>query len=96
MIWRGEFGGMKFEDKGKILENNYGRLLKFEYWSSFGGYEDKPENYSVITYTLDKIDDSTTKYTYTREKIPTQAEYEMFHGHLQMVLQGIKELAEQK
>lgn len=94
-VWRGEFGGVKFENKGKILENNYESLLKFEYWSSFGGYEDKPENYSVITYTLDRIDDSTTKYTYTREKIPTEQEYEMFNGHLQFVLQGIKELAEQ-
>lgn len=95
VIWRGEFGGRKFEDKGRILENIPGRLLKFEYWSSFGGYEDKPENYSIITYTLDRINDSSTRYTYTREKIPTQAEYEMFRGHLPMVLQGIKELAKQ-
>jgi len=96
IIWRGEFGGVKFEDKGKILENNYGSLLKFEYWSSFGGYEDKPENYSVITYTLDSIDDSTTNYTYTREKIPTEQEFEMFNSHLQLVLEGIRDLAEQK
>ena len=96
VVWRGELGGMKFEDKGRILENNHGNLLKFEYWSSFGGYDDVPENYSVITYTLDTINDSKVKFTYTREGIPTEEEYQMFNTHLPFVLQGIKELAEEE
>lgn len=95
VVWQGEFGGMKIQDKGKVLENNYGSLLKFEYWSSFGGYEDIPENYSVITYTLDKIVDSSIKFSYTREKIPTEEEYQIFNSHLQSVLDAIKELAEE-
>jgi uncharacterized protein YndB with AHSA1/START domain len=94
--WRGEFGDMKYEDKGKVLENNPGAVLKFEYWSSFGGSEDIPENYSTITYTLDKLSDAQTKLTYTRENIPSQQEMEMFQEHLPSMLEAIKELAEQK
>ena len=36
VIWQGELGGTKYQDKGKVLENDHGNLLKFEYWSSFG------------------------------------------------------------
>ena len=95
VIWQVEPGGLKYQDKGKVLENNHGNLLKFEYWSGFGGYEEKPENYSIITYPPDKINDAEIKFTYTREKIPTEEEYQMFKDHLQLMLEAIKELAEQ-
>jgi hypothetical protein len=85
----------KFQDKGKVLENSFGKVLKFEYWSSFGGYADTPENYSIITYTLEKADHPKIKFTYTREKIPSESESRMFEGHLPHMLQQIKELAEQ-
>ena len=28
-------------------------VLKYDYWSGFSGLEDKPENYSLVTYTLE-------------------------------------------
>jgi uncharacterized protein YndB with AHSA1/START domain len=96
VLWRGELQGQKYEDKGKVLENNRESLLKFEYWSSFGGYEDKPENYSVITYAIDKLSESETRFTYTREKIPSGEEARMFESHLPMMLEAIKGLAEER
>lgn len=96
IAWRGEAHGRKYEDKGKVLANQQESLLKFEYWSSVGGTEDKPENYSIITYTLNKLDDSKTSFTYTRERIPSEQEYQMFEYYLQPMLEGIKALAEEK
>jgi len=96
VIWQGQLGGQKYQDKGKVLVNVYGKILQFEYWSSFGGYDDKPENYSIITYTLDRLTDGKIKFTYEREKIPTVEEQQMFREHLQSMLEQIKQLAEQE
>jgi uncharacterized protein YndB with AHSA1/START domain len=95
ITWEGEMGGQKYLNKGKVLESKPYELLKFTYWSNFGGIPETPENYSVITYTLDKADDRKTMFTYNRENIPTSEEKTMFEGHLQFMLAEIKRLAEE-
>jgi uncharacterized protein YndB with AHSA1/START domain len=95
IVWQGEHGGHKFRDKGKVLENQFGKLLRFEYWSGSFGAEDNPENYSVVTYLLEKVSDTQIKLTYTREKIPTESEHLIFEQHLPSMLQAIKDVAEQ-
>jgi uncharacterized protein YndB with AHSA1/START domain len=94
IVWQGEMHGHKFQDKGTVLENQPGKLLRFKYWTGFAGAEDKPENYSTITYLLEKTDDAKTKFTYTRENIPLESEYQMFEAHLPGMLEAIKALAE--
>lgn len=92
IIWQGP----KSKDKGKVLKNVYGKILQFEYWNSNGGYEDKPENYSTITFTLDRLTDGKIKFTYQREKIPTVEEQQLFQQYLHPMLEEIKQLAEQE
>lgn len=53
IIFRGEFQGHKWEDKGVILEIQPGQLLRYSYWSGFCGLEDIPENYALVTYRLE-------------------------------------------
>ena len=55
--FKGEWGGKKYEDKGTILEMNYQQLIKYNYWSSISGIEDKPENYIIVTYQLSGEDE---------------------------------------
>ncbi len=59
LVFRGEWEGKSYEDKGTILEAIPGEMLKYDYWSGFSGLEDKPENYSVVTYTLEQSVDGT-------------------------------------
>jgi len=59
LIFRGEYEGKSFEDKGTILEAIPGELLKYDYWTGWSGLEDKPENYSLVTFTLEQMVDGT-------------------------------------
>jgi uncharacterized protein YndB with AHSA1/START domain len=54
IIFYGEFNGKAYRDKGSILEVDPGKLLRYDYWSGWSGLEDKPENYSIVTYTLEE------------------------------------------
>ena len=59
IIYRGEWDGKTYEDKGTILEVIPNKLLKYNYWSSMSPLEDTPENYSDITYLLKEEKEGT-------------------------------------
>ncbi len=50
--WMGVWKGKKYEDKGKILKVEHGKLLEYTYWSSMSGLPDTPENYKKVTYRI--------------------------------------------
>ena len=93
LVFRGEWEGKTYEDKGTILEAIPGEMLKYDYWSGFSGLEDSPENYSVVTYTLEQMVDGTilnlTQKGYAGEEALAHAD----RGWT-MVLQNLKELLE--
>jgi len=60
-----------------------------------GGDQDLPENYSIVAFELKALSDKTTELTYSRIKIPTEMEKQIFEGHLQVMLEEIKKLLEQ-
>src|ERR1700742_5273108 len=60
ITFSGEWEGHKYEDGGTILEIDAPKLLKYTYWSSMMGLEDKPENYYNITYNLSENKSVTT------------------------------------
>jgi uncharacterized protein YndB with AHSA1/START domain len=89
-----KWDGLLFVDKGEILEYEPEKVLKFSYWSSQEGYEDIPENYSVITYTIEKKNEITCEFTYRRDKIPLEKERTNQEKYLPVLMVGIKKLAE--
>lgn len=95
LIFRGEWEGKSYEDKGKIHVAVPGKLLVYDYWSGFSGLEDIPENYSMVSYNLDQSGDGTivnlTQKGFAGEEAQTHAE-----GGWTMVLQNLKELLEAK
>lgn len=66
IIFQGEYQGHKYKDVGVILENKALELISYSYWSGFSGTENKPENYSKVSYTLKAIDNNTTELTWTQ------------------------------
>jgi hypothetical protein len=44
--------GQKVEGKGKVLQMETQKLLKYSYWSNMSGLPDRPEAYHIITYQL--------------------------------------------
>ena len=58
--------GIRFVDKGRIIDNQQAKVLTFSYWSSQEGYDDIPENYSVIRYSIQQKKDRVCELTYRR------------------------------
>ena len=88
--------GKIIKDKGQILEIKKGKLLKFSYWNSGEGYDDLPENYSIITYTIERENDHSLKLTHCREKIPIEFEQKNHERYLPGMLENMKRLAEKQ
>jgi uncharacterized protein YndB with AHSA1/START domain len=92
--WKGEWKGKAYEDKGKVLEVEPERLLRYTHWSPMGGSEDKPENYHTLTYELAGEDGKTT-LTLTQDNNPTQEEADkMATDNWGPVLKGLKQTVE--
>src|SRR4051812_30539124 len=50
ITFSGEWEGKPYLDKGTVLEVEPEKMLKYNYWSSFSGTDDVPENYANIVY----------------------------------------------
>jgi uncharacterized protein YndB with AHSA1/START domain len=59
IVWKGEYEGLPFEDKGEILEVVPERRLKLTHFSPSSGRDDAPENYHTITYELEGSNGAT-------------------------------------
>jgi uncharacterized protein YndB with AHSA1/START domain len=96
ITWTGEWKGQEYVDKGTVLAVEPERLLRTTHWSSMGGSEDKPENYHTVTYELSG-DGKKTTLTLTQDNNPSpEAAEQMAQNNWRPVLEGLKQVAEQK
>ena len=93
ILYRGEWEGKAFEDKGKILEIEPEKTLKSTHWSPLSGVPDSPENYHTVTYTLADRGDST-EVTITQDNNASDEEKLHSEKNWQTVLKGMKNLLE--
>ena len=94
LTFTGEYEGQSYEDHGTILEIEKEKLLKYDYWSSFSGVEDVPENYSTITYKLTEKDNGTT-LSLIQKGFVSRDGYEHSQKNWHMVLDEMKKIAEE-
>ena len=52
IVWRGDWKGKPYEDKGVVLEVVAPRRLRVSHFSPLSGKPDTPENYHTLTYEL--------------------------------------------
>ena len=94
IVWRGEWKGRTYEDKGTVLAVEPEALLSYTHWSPMGGSEDKPENYHTVTYEL-AGDNGKTTLTLRQDNNPSQEEADkMAENNWGPVLSGLKETVE--
>lgn len=93
ITFSGEWDGKTYVDKGTILEINAPQLLKYSYWSSMSGTDDKPENYNNITYELIEIAGITT-LVITQEGVKNKEAAEHSEQMWTSVFDGLKKILE--
>jgi uncharacterized protein YndB with AHSA1/START domain len=52
IVWKGEWQGKRYEDKGVILELKPERMISYSHFSPLSGLPDVPENYHTVTIEL--------------------------------------------
>jgi uncharacterized protein YndB with AHSA1/START domain len=67
IIFQGEYDGKTYKDTGIILVNDPKTKLSYSYWSAFTGLEEKPKNYSNVTYLLKVINDNQTELSWIQK-----------------------------
>jgi len=94
VMFHGEYEDKHYRDRGIVKENDPERVLSYTYWSGFSGLEDKPENYSLITYTLESSDNKKTKFTWSQKGFADEEKHEHAENGMQEFLEKIKEVIE--
>lgn len=94
IVFQGNYDGHVYKDKGNVLEIKENELLKYNYWSSMSGTEDKIENYFIVTYTIEKLGEGNVKFTWHQAGFPTEERRKHTENGLTAMLEGIKKIAE--
>lgn len=59
ILYKGIWEGQAYEDKGNIIDIEKEKFILYNFWSSFSGIEDIPENYTQIRYDLEEKNSET-------------------------------------
>ena len=94
IVFKGTWQGTEYKDKGTILKFEKERVFQYNYWSSFSGLPDIPENYAVLTFELSSHGDST-ELSLTQENIANETALEHSSKNWDGVLGTMKKLLEQ-
>jgi uncharacterized protein YndB with AHSA1/START domain len=93
IVWKGEYEGNKYEDKGEIVEIEPERRLKVTHFSPLSGDEDRPENYHTLLYELDERD-GKTHVSLSQDKNASPEAAEHSQANWEKMLAGLKEVVE--
>jgi uncharacterized protein YndB with AHSA1/START domain len=93
--FHGEYQGKTYEDKGTVLLFEPGKRLKYSYWSSMSGLEDKPENYVTVMFTINPEAESKTRLELLQENIRDEKSRDHSQENWRMVLGQLKRVAEE-
>lgn len=93
IVWKGEWQGKSYEDKGVLLEVKPERTLKYSHFSPLAGLPDKPENYHIVTIELTGKGDQT-EVSLEQDNNPTEEAREHSEKNWETMLAGLKKYLE--
>jgi len=93
IIWKGEWQGKPYEDKGVILQFKPEQVLRYSHFSPLSGQPDVPENYHVVTIEL-SADGLKTLVVLSQDNNSNEEEREHSAQNWQMMLGALKKFLE--
>ena len=93
IVWKGEWQGKRYEDKGVIQQLKPGRALQYTHFSPLAGLPDKPENYHTVSIQL-SVEGDKTRVSLTQDNNPSEEARAHSEKNWEMMLQGLKKLVE--
>ena len=93
IVWKGEWQGKSYEDKGVILKVNSKKMLRYSHYSPLSALPDKPENYHTVTIDLVPQGEQTL-VALTQDNNPTEEAKQHSEKNWGMMLASLKKLLE--
>jgi uncharacterized protein YndB with AHSA1/START domain len=93
IVWKGEWQGKAYEDKGIILQLKPERLIQYSHFSPLSGKPDLPENYHKVTIQL-VADGARTAVSLSQDNNETEQDREDSEQNWKMMLDALKKLLE--
>ena len=94
IIWKGEWQGRPYEDKGTILRMEPMRIIQYNHFSPLSGLPDKPENYHTVTIEL-STSGNQTHVLLSQDNNAGEEERTHSQKNWEAMLAGLKKVAEQ-
>ena len=94
ILFKGEWQGKSYEDKGVILRLEPGRMIQYTHFSPLPGQADKPENYHTVTVEL-AIGNTGIHVSLTQDNNPTEQAREYSEKNWGVMLESLKNLLEE-
>lgn len=93
IVWKGEWEGKPYEDKGVILQLKPLHLLQYSHFSPLSGQPDVPENYHTVTVELAPAG-AGTSVTLSQDNNASEEEREHSEQNWGMMLTSLKRFLE--
>ncbi len=93
IVWKGEWQGKSYEDKGKILKIEQERTLQYSHFSPLSGKPDVPKNYHTVTIELSNDGEETT-VSLSQDGNATEEDRKHSEKNWKMMLESLKKLLE--
>lgn len=93
IVWKGEWKGKAFEDKGRILEIQQGKRLRYSHFSPLSGQPDRPENYHTVTIDVEGHG-AEVHVDLSQDNTMSEKAREESRRNWSMMLEGLKKTVE--
>ncbi len=94
IVWKGEWQGKPYADKGVILQLKPGETIQYSHFSPLSGLIDRPENYHIVTVVLTG-QGNQTQVALTQDHNSTEQDRAESEKNWGMMLASLKKLLEQ-
>jgi uncharacterized protein YndB with AHSA1/START domain len=94
IVWKSEWQGKKYEDKGVILSLQPRRLISYSHFSPLSGFPDAWENYHTVTIELSGAG-AQTLVSLSQDNNVTEQAREHSETNWKMMLERLKKLLEE-
>jgi uncharacterized protein YndB with AHSA1/START domain len=95
IVWKGQWQGKAYEDKGKVIDIRPKQKLQYTHFSPLSGQPDKPENYHTVTVELSG-GGSQTNLTLAQDNNANEEAVEHSRKNWETMLNGLKQYVEQQ
>jgi uncharacterized protein YndB with AHSA1/START domain len=93
IVWKGEWQGKSYEDKGVILQLMPKRIIQYSHFSPLSGLPDEPENYHTVTIEL-LSEGNKTHISLTQDNNATEEERSHSESNWGVLLNSMKKFLE--